>query len=48
MDQSNLFKNLVKLNNKSKPRKIESKDKTKDSYESAYTLTGPLFMKVEN
>ena len=43
MDQSNLLKNIVEFNNKSRPRTIECKDKVRDIYESVYAL-----YKVEN
>ena len=36
MDQSNLLKNIVEFNNKSKPRAIEGKDKKRGTYESVY------------
>ena len=42
-DQSNLLKNIVEFNNKSRPRTIECKDKERDIYESVYAL-----YKVEN
>ena len=38
IDQSNLLKNLVEFNNKSRPRNIEGKDKKRDTCESAYAL----------
>ena len=38
MDQSNLLKNIVELNNKSRLRKMERKDKKRDKYESAYAF----------
>ena len=37
MDQSNLLKNIVEFYNKSRPRKVEGKDK-KNTYESASAL----------
>ena len=36
MDQRNLFENIVKFNNKSRPRSKE--DKKKDTYENAHAL----------
>ena len=38
MNQSNLFKNMVEFNNKSRTRTIEGKDKKRDTYGSAYSL----------
>ena len=38
IDQSNLLKNIVEFYNKSRPRTLETKNKKKDTYESAYTL----------
>ena len=38
MDQSNLLKNIVEFNNKSRPVTIERKDKKKGTYESAYVF----------
>ena len=38
MDQGNLLKNIVKFNNKSRPRKIAGKDKKRDTDGSACTL----------
>ena len=38
MDQSNLLKDLIEFNNKSRPGTIEGKDKKRDTYESAYAL----------
>ena len=38
MDQSNLLKNLVEFNNKSRPRTKEGKDKKRDTYVSTYVL----------
>ena len=38
MVQGNLLKNIVELNNKSRLRKIEDKDKKRDKYESAYAF----------
>ena len=38
MDQSNLLKNIVELNNKPRLRKMERKDKKRDKYESAYAF----------
>ena len=35
IDQSNLFKNIVEFNHKSRPRTIEGKDKKRDTYENA-------------
>ena len=34
MDQSNLLKDLVEFNNRSRPRTIEGKDKKIDTYET--------------
>ena len=38
MDQSNLLKNLVEFNDKSRPRITQGKDKKRDTCESAYAL----------
>ena len=38
MDQRILFKNLVEINDKSRPRITEGKEKKRDTYESAFTL----------
>ena len=38
MDQGNLLKNIVKFNNKSRPRTIAGKDKKRDTDGSAYAL----------
>ena len=44
VDLSNLLKNLVEFNNKSRPSTIEGKEK-KDTFESAYALDeGPEFI----
>ena len=43
MNESNLLKNLIEFYNKSKPRKIEGKDK-KEILMNVHVL----FMKVEN
>ena len=38
MDQSNLLKNVVEFNNKTRSRTKEGKDKKENIYESVYTL----------
>ena len=38
MDQSDLLKNVVELNNKTRSRTKEGKDKKVNIYESVYTL----------
>ena len=38
MDQINIFKNVVEFYNKSRPKTLERKNKTKDTDESAYAL----------
>ena len=38
MVQGNLLKNIVELNNKSRLRKIEGKDKKRGKHESAYAF----------
>ena len=43
MDESNLLKNVIEFNNKSRPRTIEGKDK-KEILTKVYTL----FIKAEN
>ena len=37
-DQSNLLKNIVEFNSKSRAKNKEGKDKKRDTYESAYVL----------
>ena len=38
MDQSNLLENMVKFNNKSRPRSKENKDKKRNTFDSINTL----------
>ena len=37
-DQSNLLKNIVEFNEKSRPKTKEGKDKNRDTYESVYAV----------